>query len=75
MSTIRAGPNVQCARAHARPTITSSLQGFFRDRSVIYSKSTTEKLTDFAGAFLIFCFALYFTIAGYLFYRELSLMA
>ncbi|KAG5503391.1 hypothetical protein GH5_04464 [Leishmania sp. Ghana 2012 LV757] len=40
---------------------------------VIYSKGTTDRLTDFAGAFLMLCVSVYFTVGGYLFYRELAL--
>lgn len=37
---------------------------------VVYSKATTDMLTDLAGTFMVLCFAVYFTVGGYLFYRE-----
>ncbi|KAL7701594.1 hypothetical protein N2W54_004684 [Lotmaria passim] len=43
------------------------------DASVLYSKSTTDRLTDLAGTFLVLCISVYFTVGGYLFYRELAL--
>ncbi|CBZ27815.1 hypothetical protein LMXM_25_2375 [Leishmania mexicana MHOM/GT/2001/U1103] len=41
--------------------------------AVIYSKDTTDRLTDLAGALLIMCISVYFTVGGYLFYREIVL--
>lgn len=52
---------------------TSLMAKCFGDAEVVYSKKTTDFLTDLAGTFLVFCFAVYFTVAGYLFYREYAL--
>ncbi|CAD2217435.1 hypothetical protein AGDE_03760 [Angomonas deanei] len=40
---------------------------------VLFSKKRTDLLTDLCGTFLVFCFAIYFTVAAYLFYREAAL--
>ncbi|KPA79783.1 hypothetical protein ABB37_05525 [Leptomonas pyrrhocoris] len=45
----------------------------FGDAAVLFSKTTTDRLTDLAGTFLVMCITVYFTVAGYLFYRELAL--
>lgn len=53
-----------------RPSLAAKL---FGDADVVYSRETTSRLTDFAGTFLVGFFAVYFTIAGYLLYREAAL--
>ncbi|ESL08415.1 hypothetical protein TRSC58_03882 [Trypanosoma rangeli SC58] len=45
----------------------------FGNAEVLYSRSTTDRLTDFSGTFLVACFAVYFTVGGYLLYREAAL--
>ncbi|PBJ73886.1 hypothetical protein BCY84_13616 [Trypanosoma cruzi cruzi] len=45
----------------------------FGNAEVLYSRKTTDRLTDFAGTFLVTFFAIYFTVAGYLLYREAAL--
>lgn len=54
----------------AQPKETSFIAKCVGNAEVVYSKATTDRLTDMAGTFLVFCFAIYFTVAGYLFYRE-----
>jgi hypothetical protein len=43
------------------------------DAAVLYTKGTTDRLTDLAGTFLVMCISIYFTVGGYLLYRELAL--
>lgn len=45
----------------------------FPDTARVYSPATTARLTDLIGVFLVTCLTIYFTIAGYLFYREVAL--
>ncbi|KPA79779.1 hypothetical protein ABB37_05524 [Leptomonas pyrrhocoris] len=57
----------------ARPGCLSAARSFlFGSRNCMYSPSTTAALTDVIGAFLVTCITVYFTVSGYLFYRELA---
>ncbi|CAG9575263.1 hypothetical_protein [Leishmania major strain Friedlin] len=38
----------------------------------LFSASASEKMTDMIGAFLVTCITVYFTWAGYAFYREMT---
>lgn len=73
--TKMAGPATAAAPAAAarRAPETSFFAKCVGDAAVVYSKSTTDRLTDLAGTFLVMCISVYFTVAGYLFYRELAL--
>lgn len=53
--------------------VRSALNFLFGSRNCTYSASTTAKVTDLTGAFLVTCITVYFTVAGYLFYRELAI--
>lgn len=46
--------------------------GFFSARDRVYSRATTQCLTDVAGLFLLTFLAFYFSLSGYWFYQELS---
>ncbi|AIN99111.1 hypothetical protein LPMP_252480 [Leishmania panamensis] len=65
--------NAEQTKMAKKPKDGSWRNKFVEDAAVIYSKDTTNRLTDFAGAFLILCISVYFTTSGYLFYRELAL--
>ncbi|GET89348.1 hypothetical protein LtaPh_2525200 [Leishmania tarentolae] len=41
--------------------------------AVVYSRDTSDRLTDLAGTLLIMCISVYFTVGGYLFYRDFVL--
>ncbi|KPI86650.1 hypothetical protein ABL78_4265 [Leptomonas seymouri] len=68
-ATAQAPVNGQVARSCRLRAALSFLIG---SRSCVYSPSTTAVLTDVIGAFLVTCITVYFTVAGYLFYRELA---
>lgn len=46
--------------------------GFFSGADRVYSRRTTQCLTDFAGLILLVFLALYFTLSGYWFYVEIA---
>eukprot|EP00331_Platyophrya_macrostoma_P032270 CAMPEP_0176450514 /NCGR_PEP_ID=MMETSP0127-20121128/27199_1 /TAXON_ID=938130 /ORGANISM="Platyophrya macrostoma, Strain WH" /LENGTH=175 /DNA_ID=CAMNT_0017838219 /DNA_START=44 /DNA_END=571 /DNA_ORIENTATION=- len=46
--------------------------GFFSGADRIYSRRTTQHLTDLAGLILLVFLALYFTLSGYWFYVEIA---
>lgn len=46
---------------------------FVAGRDHVYGYTTTNTLTDLIGAFLVACVTVYFTVAGYLLYREIAL--
>ncbi|KAG5502979.1 hypothetical protein JKF63_04752 [Porcisia hertigi] len=55
------------------PKVSSWTAKLVGDAAVTYSTAISNVLTDFAGIFLVLCGSVYFTIGGYLFYRELVL--
>ncbi|KAG5477116.1 hypothetical protein LSCM1_05458 [Leishmania martiniquensis] len=61
------------AKAAKRPKNVSWIAKCVGNAPVVYSKDTTDRLTDLAGAFLVLCISVYFTVGGYLLYRELAL--
>jgi hypothetical protein len=46
--------------------------GFFSHNDRVYSRNTTQCLTDFAGFLLLVFLAFYFSVSGYVFYLEFS---
>lgn len=67
----------QAKRGIARPSSPRrawcSMSRLFSARECLYSSWTTSFLTDVMGLFLVTCITVYFTVAGYLFYREVAL--
>lgn len=58
--------------AVARPGVVRSVVNFFfGSRNRTDSPRKTTVLTDLIGAFLVTCVAVYFTVMGYWFFREL----
>lgn len=51
----------------------SCITKYFGRNAVMYTPKTTSFLTDLVGVFLVVLFAIYFTTAGYLYYRESAL--
>ncbi|KPI86649.1 hypothetical protein ABL78_4264 [Leptomonas seymouri] len=58
------------ARSAQKPSLLAKCVG---DAAVLYSKDATDRLTDLAGTFLVMCISVYFTVGGYLLYRDLAL--
>ncbi|CUG44352.1 transmembrane protein, putative [Bodo saltans] len=46
--------------------------GFFSHNDRVYSRQTTQCLTDLAGFLLLVFMAFYFSVSGYVFYQEFS---
>jgi hypothetical protein len=74
MSTAAAPPAAAAANAKVARTggVRAAISLLFGSRNCTYSPRTTAVLTDVVGAFLVTCITVYFTVAGYLFYRELA---
>lgn len=57
-----------------QPNVVSRAIHFvFGARSCVFDHSTTAKLTDLTGTFLVTCICIYFVSMGYLSYREFAI--